>query len=253
MSIPGSGERKPVVMLTSSIVCVLCFTVLFLFLCSFVAVSLFDLALFFQTLFSCISICFLSLLFLLLLLSYVVPLRSLLSILPSLLFCSLLFLSAFFLLYFVRLPLSVFFPLFTLSPKCFCHLFSSFSPLPWFGFSFGFYSQRTQAFLGNGRCASRWHETCPSPDWNGSIDGVHLLSKPSRMKMMSSCQGNGAVFKFKEYFQFGPWMFLQFCNQAWSLSNLNSYWSLIFLMCLWFLCLFFTLFYFSYFSYFFEF
>jgi hypothetical protein len=42
----------------------------------------------------------------------------------------------------------------------------------------------------------------PSPDWNGSIDGVHLLSKPSRMKMMSSCQGNGAVFKFKEHFQF---------------------------------------------------
>jgi hypothetical protein len=48
MSIPGSGERKPVVMLTSSAVCVLCFTVLFLFLCSSVAVSLFGLASFFS-------------------------------------------------------------------------------------------------------------------------------------------------------------------------------------------------------------
>jgi len=36
------------------------------------------------------------------------------------------------------------------------------SPL-WFGFSSGFYSQRTQAFLGNGRRASRWRETCSLP------------------------------------------------------------------------------------------
>ncbi|KAJ6978777.1 hypothetical protein NC653_027055 [Populus alba x Populus x berolinensis] len=44
MSIPGSRERKPVVMQTSSTVCVLCFTVWFLFLCSSVPVSLFGLA-----------------------------------------------------------------------------------------------------------------------------------------------------------------------------------------------------------------
>ncbi|KAJ6885662.1 hypothetical protein NC651_026334 [Populus alba x Populus x berolinensis] len=47
MNIHGSGERKPVVMLTSSAVCVLCSTVRFLFLCSFVPVSLFGLAFFF--------------------------------------------------------------------------------------------------------------------------------------------------------------------------------------------------------------
>ena len=57
MSIPGSGERKPVVMMTSSAVRVLCFTIRFLFLCSSVLVSLFGIAsYFFLTLFSYISL-----------------------------------------------------------------------------------------------------------------------------------------------------------------------------------------------------
>jgi len=77
----------------------------------------------------------------------------------------------------------------------------------WFGFSSGFYSQRTHLVTAGVHHGGVKH--APSPDWNGSIDGVHLLSKPSRMKMMSSCQGNGAVFKFKEHFQFGPWMFFR--------------------------------------------
>ncbi|KAJ6980956.1 hypothetical protein NC653_024362 [Populus alba x Populus x berolinensis] len=47
MNIPGSGERKLVVILTSSAICVLCSTVRFLFLCSSVPISLFGLALFF--------------------------------------------------------------------------------------------------------------------------------------------------------------------------------------------------------------
>ncbi|KAJ6880760.1 hypothetical protein NC652_033947 [Populus alba x Populus x berolinensis] len=58
MSIPSSGERKPVVVLTSSAVCVLCFTVRFLFLCSSILVSLFSLALFFNSFLLYFPLCY---------------------------------------------------------------------------------------------------------------------------------------------------------------------------------------------------
>jgi len=48
-------------------------------------------------------------------------------------------------------------------PSGFPSWFSTTVLLPWFGFSSGFYGQRTQAFLGNGRRASWWRETCPLP------------------------------------------------------------------------------------------
>jgi len=123
MSIPGSGERKPVVMLTSSAVCVLCFTVCFSSFALLLWSPCSALLCFFKTL------------------SLVFP-----SV--SYLFCSL---SSYFPL--CRSPASVFPP-----PG-----FPPRSLFSWFGFSSGFYSQRTQAFLGNGRRASRWRETCPLP------------------------------------------------------------------------------------------
>jgi len=125
----------------------------------------------------------------------------------SLLLCSPRFLSAF--LFSLTLLLSAL-SFSSLSPFFFlllCHSplvspppFGSVSPL-------AFIARGRRHFLVTPGVHHGGVKHAPSPDWNGSIDGVHLLSKPSRMKMMSSCQGNGAVFKFKEHFQFGPWMF----------------------------------------------
>ena len=66
--------------------------------------------------------------------------------------------------YFLRSPLCCPLTFSLMSLLLLCFLSLSFSNLSLcFGFSSGFYSQRTQAFLGNGRRASWWRETCPPP------------------------------------------------------------------------------------------
>ena len=118
--------------------------------------------------------------------------------------------------YFLRSPLCCPLTFSLMSLLLLCFLSLSFSNLSLcFGFSSGFYSQRTQAFLGNGRRASWWRETCPPPQTETAPLMAFIYCQNHRAWRWWAVVKETAPFSnSKNISRLVLGRFLRFCNQT---------------------------------------